>query len=89
MEGVSLSGLALLVALVAFLISRKRAALPRCPRCLKTVEVGATRCPHCAGSFTEPLPSRTSTAAAIAFWVVIGAVLALGVILAVVFFVAR
>jgi hypothetical protein len=88
-EGVSLSGLALLVALVAFLISRKRAARPRCPHCLKTVEVGATRCPHCAGSFTEPLPARAPAAAAVAFWVVIGAVLALGVILAVVFFMAR
>jgi hypothetical protein len=86
-EGVGLSGLALLVALVALLISRKRAALPRCPHCLKTVEVGATRCPHCAGSFTEPLPPRAS--AAVAFCVVIGAALALGVILAVVFFVAR
>ena len=98
MEAIGFCGLALLGALVLFLISRKRRdALPRCPHCLKAVEVDATVCPHCAGSFTAPLPSRAaSTAEATsapsdrgAFWVVIGIVVALMVIVAVAFVVSR
>ena len=27
---------------------------PTCPFCLEEVKEGATRCPHCAGSFAEP-----------------------------------
>ena len=27
---------------------------PTCPFCLEEVKEGATRCPHCAGMFTEP-----------------------------------
>ncbi|MBR0404620.1 MAG: large conductance mechanosensitive channel protein MscL [Eggerthellaceae bacterium] len=27
---------------------------PACPFCLEEVKEGATRCPHCAGSFAEP-----------------------------------
>lgn len=27
---------------------------PACPFCLEEVKEGATRCPHCAGSFEEP-----------------------------------
>ncbi len=98
MEAIGFCGLAFLGALVLFLISRKRRdALPRCPHCLKAVEVDATRCPHCAGSFTAPLPSRAaSTTEATpapsdksAFWVVIGIVVALMVIVAVAFVVSR
>jgi predicted amidophosphoribosyltransferase len=98
MGATSFCGLAFLGVVVLFLISRKRRdALPRCPHCLKAVEVDATRCPHCAGSFTAPLPSRAaSTAEATpapsdkgAFWVVIGIVVALMVIVAVAFVVSR
>ena len=28
--------------------------LPTCPFCLEEVKEGATRCPHCAGSFEKP-----------------------------------
>jgi large conductance mechanosensitive channel len=28
--------------------------VPTCPFCLEEVKEGATRCPHCAGEFTEP-----------------------------------
>jgi hypothetical protein len=98
MEAITFCSLAFLGALMLFLISRKRRdALPRCPHCLKAVEVDATRCPHCAGSFTAPLPSRAaSTAEAIpapldkgAFWIVVGIVVALMVIIAVAFVVSR
>ena len=29
-------------------------APPTCPYCLEGVKEGATRCPHCAGEFSEP-----------------------------------
>lgn len=29
-------------------------AVPTCPFCLEEVKAGATRCPHCAGSFDSP-----------------------------------
>lgn len=28
---------------------------PTCPYCLEEVKEGATRCPHCAGAFNEPI----------------------------------
>lgn len=31
---------------------------PACPFCLEEVKEGATRCPHCAGSFDEPAAPR-------------------------------
>jgi large conductance mechanosensitive channel len=33
------------------------APLPTCPFCLEEVKVGATRCPHCGGSFDKPAGS--------------------------------
>lgn len=31
---------------------------PTCPFCLEVVNVGATRCPHCAGTFDQPAASK-------------------------------
>ena len=31
---------------------------PTCPFCLEEVKEGSTRCPHCAGEFSEPATSK-------------------------------
>ncbi|MGI6590705.1 MAG: large conductance mechanosensitive channel protein MscL [Eggerthellaceae bacterium] len=69
----------LIIALVVFLIVKavnraKEAAesltkqvteeAPTCPFCLEEVKVGATRCPHCAGSFDEPAEATVTVSEA-------------------------
>ena len=33
-------------------------AAPVCPYCLEEIKEGATRCPHCAGSFDAPVKAK-------------------------------
>ena len=36
------------------------AAAPTCPFCLEEVKEGATRCPHCGGTFDEPAAPKVA-----------------------------
>lgn len=36
-------------------LNAKEKTVPVCPYCLEEIKSGATRCPHCAGQFDQPI----------------------------------